>query len=347
MRKLILMIFAGVGLLLTSCMKTSDFLNYPELIETNMAVVEKNALTREEREARLQRLKQLAGQPAPPYTIGAGDILTVKVYDHSDLDVTTPVTPDGYIGMTFVGQIHVAGCTLPEAVKRVEQALEAYIRSPVVGIAPSVIRSQKVTIAGAVGRPGMYEISSDMRLSDLFAMAGGSSTRLFDGQVLDAADFQNSVFVRNNDILDVDFSAAIESGDRWNNIRLQKGDYVYVAVRSESMVTLLGEVIKPHQRIWNKSLGLLELFSAAGGLKESYWKYAIIIRGGIANPVFYRVDIEGMLLGHKPNVMTLPGDIVFVPKDAIDEYNIFIRKLMPTGQLFNLFVTPAMFWTRF
>ncbi|MBS1370167.1 MAG: hypothetical protein HPZ91_09460 [Lentisphaeria bacterium] len=347
MQKLFLMIFAGALLGLTSCMSTGDYLAYPELIETNMAVVEKNALTREEREARLERLRLLAEQPAPPYTIGAGDMLSVKVYDHSDLDVTTPVTPDGYIGMTFVGQVHVAGCTLPEAVKRVEKALEAYIRNPVVGIAPSVIRSQKVTIAGAVTHPGMYEISSDLRLSDLFAMAGGSSTRLFDGQVLDAADFQNSVFVRNNELLEVDFSAAIERGDRWNNIRLQKGDYVYVAVRSESMVTLLGEVVRPHQRIWNKSLGLLELFSAAGGLRESYWKYAIIIRGGIANPVFYRVDIEGVLLGRKPNVMTLPGDIVYVPKDAMDEYNIFIRKLMPTGQLFNLFTTPATFYSRF
>lgn len=338
-------------LLLTSCSVwergTGNFMEYPELSESNPAIMEINKLADEERAKRQEFLKELAQMPYPEYKINAGDVFTVKIYNHSDLDLQTPVTPDGYIAMMFAGQVKVSGCTVPEAVKRIEAALADYIRNPVVSIAPVTINSQNVTIAGGVNRPGRYSVSDGMRLSDLFAIAGGSASRLFDGQVVDVADFRNSLFIRNDEVIPVDFSAAIERGERWNNLRLHRGDYIYVAVRSETMVTLLGEIHRPHRRIWNMTLGLLELVADGGGLLETSWKYAIIMRGGIENANYYRVDLDGILLGKKPNIMLEPGDIVYIPRDNISEYNVFIRKLMPTGQLINLYLTPGFFWMRF
>lgn len=326
---------------------TGTFLDYPELSESNPQLAEIVKLSEEERSVQFEQLKKLAEDPYPEYKINAGDVFTIKVYNHSDLDLQTPITPDGYIAMMFVGQVKVAGCTLPEAVRKIEEALSGYIKNPVVSMAPVVINSQNVTIAGGVNRPGRYGVSDGMRLSDLFAMAGGSASRLFDGQVVDVADFQNSVFIRDNRNILLDFSAAIEHGDQLSNIKLHRDDYIYIAVRSETMVTLLGEVNSPHRRIWNKTLGLLEIISEGGGLKETYWKYAVIMRGSITNPVFYRADLDSILLGKKPNIMLNPGDIVYVPRDNISEYNVFIRKLMPTGQLINLFLTPGFFWMRF
>lgn len=333
---------------LSSCTtKTDVYMDYPEISEANPHLVEVAKFSDEERTQRFERLKKLAELPYPEYKINAGDVFTIKVYNHPDLELQTPITPDGYIAMMFVGQVKVAGCTLPEAVKRIETALSAYIRNPVVSMSPVAINSQNVTIAGGVNRPGRYNVSDGMRLSDLFAVAGGSASRMFDGQVVDVADFKNSIFVRNNEYLPIDFSAAIEHGDRWNNIKLHRDDYIYVAVRSETMVTLLGEVNNPHRRIWNATLGLLELISDGGGLKETCWKYAVVMRGGIKNTVYYRVALDDILLGKKPNIMLEPGDIVFVPRDSISEYNVFVRKLMPTGQLINLYLTPGFFWMRF
>lgn len=345
-------IFAcAILLLLTSCTVwergTGTFLDYPELSESNPHLVEIVKLSEEERAAQLEQLKKLAEQPYPEYKINAGDVFQIKVYNHPDLEIQTPITPDGYIAMMFVGQVKVAGSTLPEAIKKIETALSDYIKTPVVSMSPVVINSQNVTIAGGVNRPGRYSVSDGMRLSDLFAMAGGSASRLFDGQVVDVADFKNSVFIRDSKNIPVDFSAAIERGDFWNNIRLHRDDYIYVAVRSETMVTLIGEVNSPHRRIWNQTLGLLEIISEGGGLKETYWKYAVIMRGPVSNPIYYRAPLDDILLGKKPNIMLEPGDIVYIPRDNISEYNVFIRKLMPTGQLINLYLTPGFFWMRF
>ena len=349
MMKQLYIIFCVVGcLFFCACSPnraTGNFMDFPEL--TTSAIIEQASLSEEDRNARLDMLKALDAEPEEPYTINAGDELRISVYDHPELSVVTPVTPDGHIGMIFVGQEHVAGLSIPKAADRIAETLSAFIKNPIVGISPVSIRSQTATIAGAVTNPGMYPISSGMRLRDLFATAGGSASRYYDGQTLEAADFKNSIFVRGDRVLEVDFAAAIEDGDYWNNIRLHKNDYVYIAVRSEATVCLLGAVNTPRQYLWNKSMGLLEIVSAGGGLHETYWRYAIIIRGGIADPTFYRVDLDGVLQGRRPNVMLEPGDIVYIPHDNISEYNVFIRKLIPTAQLINLLATPAVIWTRF
>jgi len=36
------------------------------------------------------------------------------------------------------------------------------------------------------------------------------------------------------------------------------------------------------------------------------------------------------------------GDVVYVPKDDVSEYNVFVRKLLPTAQLINLIGYPLV-----
>ena len=328
--------------LLTGCYNrlTDNYLQFPDIADSQSAVVEESEFTQEDRERRLAIPRKWEQTPLPPYTINPGDKVSVNVYNQPDLKTETVVTPDGYIGMVFIGQIHVAGLTLPQAAEKIGEALKPFIRQPRVGITPVEVCSETVTIAGAARFPKIYPIFQGMRLADLYAQAGGSSVRRYDGQDLDAADLQNSVFVRDGKVLELDFKKAIEQGDKDHNVLLRKGDYIYIAVRSESMVCLIGDVSNPHKRIWDNHLGILELLTTGGGLKETYWPFAIIIRGGIENPTMYKVDIDGILQGRCPDVMLEPNDIVYVPHDNISEFNVFIRKLLPTGQLLNLLTTP-------
>lgn len=314
---------------------TSNFNEYPTLEESRSAIVDRTGMSEADLAAQLAELKRIDAIPMDEYRINAGDSISIIVYNHSDLSVTTVVTPDGYIGLVFAGQIKVAGLTLKQAADAITAALQDYIKNPAVGVSPVKINSQTASIAGAVKQPGMYNISNDMRLTDLFAQAGGAAARYYDGQTLDAADLKNSLFIRDGEIIKLDFFKAIERGDRWHNVRLRKGDYVYIAVRSESMVCLIGEVNNPHKRLWDKNLGVLELLATGGHLKDNHWQYAVIIRGGVNNPTMYRVDLDAILQGRSPNVYLDPGDIVYVPKDDISEYNVFVRKLLPTPQLIN------------
>ena len=322
---------------------TDNYNEFPDLSDSKSAILDESGLTEAEIARREKILHDWNEAPPPEYRINAGDRLSITVYNHADLAERSVVTPDGCIGFVFLGQVKLAGLTLREAAEKMEKELAQYIKNPAVGIAPYEISSETVTIAGAVKHAGMYVISNGMRLADVYAKSGGSEQRYFDGQTLDAADLSNSVLVREGTILPVDFRRAIEQGDPKYNIRLRKGDYIYIAVRSESMVCLIGNVNRPHKRLWDNNLGLLELLSTGGWVQETYWPRVIIIRGGIANPTMYKVDLDAVLRGEKPNVMLHAGDIVYVPKDDISEYNVFVRKLLPTGQLLNLITTP-MTW---
>ena len=335
---------------------TSNYDSFPDFSESQNAILDETQLSDEERARRDAELRRWNEMPEQEYRINAGDEINIVVYDHSDLMTTTVVTPDGYIGMVFLGQVKVAGLTLDQAAKKIEEGLADYIKKPAVGITTSQISSERVTITGAAAKPGMYNISNGMRLADLYALAGGSAERLFDGQVLDAADLVNSMFARRvrgadgqerYEVLPIDFRKAIEQGDTDHNVLLRKGDYVYIAVRSESMVCLIGDAMTPHKRIWDNNLGILELLTTGGWVNETYWSHAILIRGGIANPTIYKIDLDGILAGKKPNVKLAPGDIVYLPKDDISEFNVFVRKLMPTAQLFNTITTPVTLWDTF
>ena len=37
-----------------------------------------------------------------------------------------------------------------------------------------------------------------------------------------------------------------------------------------------------------------------------------------------------------------PGDVVYIPHDNISEYNVFVRKLLPTAQFLSTFTFPAL-----
>jgi hypothetical protein len=37
--------------------------------------------------------------------------------------------------------------------------------------------------------------------------------------------------------------------------------------------------------------------------------------------------------------MLKSGDIIYVPKDNLSEYNVFAKKLLPTAQIINLVTT--------
>lgn len=328
---------------------TGNYEQYPDLVDVGDGAIDESRLTDAEARERIEFLKKLDAEPPEEFRINAGDQFNLVVYDHPDISGLTTVTPDGYIGIVFLGQVKVAGLTLGEAAKKIENGLSRYLKKPAIGLSPMTIASQTVTVVGGVSTPGIYQISSDMRLADLYAKAGGSGVRKIDGQDLDVADFSHSYLFREgyDGALPIDFERAINGGDRLHNVRLKKNDRIVIGTRTESFVTVIGHIRSPHTKLWNPNLNLMEVLTSAGWVEETYWSNVIIIRGGVSDPYLYKVNVDDILAGKRPNVRLAAGDIVYVPHDNISEYNVFIRKLLPTGQLFNLLCSPFTTWNNF
>ena len=320
---------------------TSKFGDMPELgnIEDDAVIAE--ATTNDADAARIRmRLMELEMEEDPSYRMNAGDQIEIRVYDHPDLGMTTRIGPDGMIGFAFIGQVKLSGQTIAQGAECIREGLVPYVKNPVVSITILEVQSETATIAGSCAKPGVYGISNSTRLADFYAMAGSSANRLFNGVNVDVADLEHSILVRHGEILPVDFRKAIDSGDILNNVRIRKGDYVFIAQRMEASVIVCGEVKNPHKRLYEPGMGLVETLTAAGWVTETHWSHVIIIRGGLANPHYYKVNIDGIMAGKCHNVKLKAGDIVYVPRDNLSEYNVFVRKLLPTAQLVGLIAQP-------
>ncbi len=121
-----------------------------------------------------------APQSAPPaegvrqYRIGEEDLLEIKVFGVDQLAGTVRVDPRGQITMPLIGAVTVAGLTSQQAEALVAAKLrENYLQNPQVTIFIKEYTTQRVTVEGAVNRPGVYPLRGHSTLLTSLALAGG------------------------------------------------------------------------------------------------------------------------------------------------------------------------------
>jgi polysaccharide biosynthesis/export protein len=118
-------------------------------------------------------LNSLAGLGSD-YNIGANDLLDIEVFGVPDLKRTVRVNSSGLVSLALVGQVALAGLTAQQAEERLVAAYgEKYLQSPQVSVFIREFTTQRVTVEGAVARPGIYPITGQITLLRAIALAGG------------------------------------------------------------------------------------------------------------------------------------------------------------------------------
>ncbi len=110
----------------------------------------------------------------PSYKIAASDLLEIEVFGVEDLKRTVRVNSAGYITIPLVGMVSVAGLTATEAEALIAIRYGAdYLKNPQVSIFIKEFTTQRVTIDGAVNKPGIYPLTGQITLLRALALAGG------------------------------------------------------------------------------------------------------------------------------------------------------------------------------
>jgi polysaccharide export outer membrane protein len=115
------------------------------------------------------------------YQIGVGDKLDVRVFQVEDLSFEELVVDtSGNINMPLIGAVRGAGRTAGEMSSEIAGRLAVqYLRNPQVTVTVKEAASQKITVDGAVTKPGVYEMRGSTSLLQAVAMAEGP-TRVAD-----------------------------------------------------------------------------------------------------------------------------------------------------------------------
>ena len=119
--------------------------------------------------------------PTNEYRIGVGDKLDVRVFQVDDLSFEELVVDtSGNINMPLIGAVRGAGRSAGEMSADIAGRLaERYLRDPQVTVTVTEAASQKITVDGAVTKPGVYEMRGSTSLLQAVAMAEGP-TRVAD-----------------------------------------------------------------------------------------------------------------------------------------------------------------------
>jgi polysaccharide export outer membrane protein len=163
--------------------------------------------------------------PAPPvqgYVVGAPDILFVTVLPEPEINREVRVRPDGMISIDLVGDVQAAGRTPFEIAAAIQKEIGRFKRDASVTVSVVDSPSRFVTIYGEVGRPGIFPLDTDTRISEAIGRVGGARpfASLNSVRVIRTIGRETRVIpVRLGDI---------SQGDLSTNIAIADGDLIVV-----------------------------------------------------------------------------------------------------------------------
>ncbi len=108
------------------------------------------------------------------YKIGPLDVLDVTVFKAPELSKTLQVSEAGTINFPLIGEVTASGKSARELEQLLAKQLGAkYLQNPQVSVFVKEHNSQRITVEGAVKKPGVIPMSGGMSLVQAIAQSGG------------------------------------------------------------------------------------------------------------------------------------------------------------------------------
>lgn len=115
-----------------------------------------------------------AYQGQSDYRIGPLDLLEVTVFQVEDLSRKVRVNSSGQISLPLIGAIRAGGRTVAELEGDIAAALaKDYLQDPQVTVFVEEFTSQRITVEGAVKKPGIFPITGRTTLLQAIAVSEG------------------------------------------------------------------------------------------------------------------------------------------------------------------------------
>jgi polysaccharide export outer membrane protein len=133
-------------------------------------------VTAQETNERIRQLSMLSQVHQGEYVVGPGDLLTIQVFDVSELSRDVRVSEQGTIALPLLpARLHAAGLTEIQVEQKLEEVLASsgLVTHPQVSVVVKERKSNPITVIGAVARPLVYQAVRPVTLLEVLSEAGG------------------------------------------------------------------------------------------------------------------------------------------------------------------------------
>lgn len=283
-------------------------------------------------------LENFEPPPNAPYTLGAGDEITLQFPGRPDLDTKTAVGPDGMITLKFAGNVRIADLTREEASKKIIDSLAKYYNDLTVTLTITKYSANKVRVIGYVQHPGEITFEDTPTLLDAIGRAGLISPTANAGgtQVNTGPGIPETctIYRGNDTAVQVELHKLLVSGSTLADMRLRRNDIVFVPEPHEQFVTVMGEVGKPSNVPITPYSTLTTVLAEAGCCTE----------GGGFNPKIhilqrstgkeYTIEYKKLLTIAGQQELTLhSGDVIFIQKSGLYKFTWVLQRISGAATL--------------
>ncbi|MBV9769503.1 MAG: polysaccharide biosynthesis/export family protein [Bryobacterales bacterium] len=260
------------------------------------------------------------------YVLQADDEITVHSLQAKEIaEKTFRVDQNGEVKFPMAGVVHLAGSTVRDAEQRLATALKTYYFDPDIEITVMALHSEPVSVLGAVGAPGVYQLKGQTHLLEALSIAGGVRGDAGAVAILTRQGAYGAIPHRDarqtlsgESVVEIDLKSLMEAQSSSENVLIEPHDVI--SIPPAQLVYVIGNVKKAggFPLGGRPTLSVIQALALAEGLDpRAAPERARILRRGAPNDQQIPVDMKKILAGKTEDVVLRPNDILFVPSSAM------------------------------
>lgn len=252
------------------------------------------------------------------YKIGPKDLLEISVIGVPEIaKIVVRVSEENRITLPLLGEVEVGNLTKFEVEKKLAAlAGEKVVLNPQVTVHILEYMSRRVSVVGAVEKPGPFELIGRQTVLAALSQAGGL-TRDAGEEIIVIRQLAGG----ESSSIRISIDGLFVQGDSKLNIALEPGDVVNVPVDKLVPIYVFGQVRNPGaMQVKRSSLPTLtQAIAQAGGFTDRANRKRVQIRRKDASgkELEITVNVRNILRGKIKDIPLQVNDTVYVPESLI------------------------------
>jgi polysaccharide export outer membrane protein len=160
----------------------------------------------------------------PRYLVRESDVLQITFPLTPEFDQTVTVQPDGFINLRGVGDMHIAGKSVPELTGALRKVYGQFLHDPVIDVELKDFEKPYFIAGGEIGRPGKYELRGETTVAEAISIAGGFTDKAKHSEVV----LFHRVPGGWDQARKLDVKRMLANKDLTEDLQIRPGDLIYV-----------------------------------------------------------------------------------------------------------------------
>jgi polysaccharide export outer membrane protein len=185
-----------------------------------------------------QQIRDVYSKFHNSYKLGPNDEIAVRVQGQPEYSLEkVKISPVGRIFHPLLGDVEVAGRTVPQLTEELTKELSEYVLNPKVSISLLETKSAKIGVLGEVVHPGILVMNEPMKVLDAITAAGGFTDFGSKSNVIVYRQAENGQIGQH----EINIKELL-TGKATQNLELQPGDTVMVNGNAKKKIAIISSL---------------------------------------------------------------------------------------------------------